>query len=108
MRSASAPAETAARELTGRFLELTGVLGLFPRHPAAAAILTLVTDDAPPPHGAVEVDDLGSRLRISARLATSRAVPSAVVVERAVGAVREVMGSRAFALELELELAVIE
>ena len=93
-------ADDLAARLTTGLASVDGVVDVFPVRSAAAAVLTLVTGREQAPAVAVETRD--ATLRISARLATSRTVRGAVVIERASDAVRSTVGAQPFVLDLEI------
>lgn len=95
-----------AERLASALLTVDGVRALFPRRPPAVAALALVGVDRPDPAALVEVDLRGQVLDVSTRLATSRTAPSRIVVDHALGAIREVLGPRSG--RIDIELAYIE
>ena len=95
-----------ADELTTRFAAIEGVRAIFPDHAAAAAVLSLVARSADASAGRVRVVADGEAVRISARLATERAVATKDVIALAVVAVVAAVGTQPY--ELELEFAYID
>ena len=95
-----------ADELTTRIAAVDGVRSLFPEHAATAAVISLLTGDVAVATGRVRVDTSGETLRITARLATERAVPARTIIAETARAVTEVVGAEPF--ELALELAYID
>jgi hypothetical protein len=94
----SESAAALATELTDRFAALDGVRGIFPEHVTALALVT----GGSRRNGLVRVDTGGPEVVVSARLATSRSVPAASIVADARRAVVEVLGTRPYALDIEV------
>lgn len=96
----TAPARDLAEDLTARILSLEGVRGIFPDHAIAAAVLTVVKASNAA-SGLVQIDSDGTKLRIVARLATDRTVPSPVLTEQVVAITDELVSPLLFSLTIE-------
>ncbi|WP_375386839.1 hypothetical protein [uncultured Amnibacterium sp.] len=97
----AASAEQADR-LTRAIAAVDGVEAVFPDRAAAAVVRAVVSRGAAGDRGSVRVEVDGDTVRIVARLAVARSVPSSRVVADVTAAVAAALGSEGFALELEV------
>lgn len=90
-----------AESLTAQIVAVPGVQGIFPNHVIGAAVLAVVTASRPTT-GLVDIDDRDAEIRVTARLATTRTIPTPEVIEQVRQVVAQGVFPRPFVLHVEL------